>query len=89
MKDKDASPVFRSFDPDAELEITSRNLPHWFQVGAAMFVTFRTADSLPKEVLVRWQKELEHWLLARDLHSHSLSQRRLIGLCCIPQCWVG
>ena len=47
----DESPEFNSFDALAELEITERNLPHWFQVGAAIFITFRTADSLPKVVL--------------------------------------
>ncbi|WP_147869501.1 transposase [Stieleria maiorica] len=60
-------PIFRSFDPLAEVFITERNLPHWFQVGAAMFITFRTADSLPKEVVLRWQRELEQWLDANQL----------------------
>ena len=40
--------VFNSLDPEAEINISERNLPHWFQVGAATFVTFRTADSIPK-----------------------------------------
>lgn len=56
------SPVFRCLDRRAEIEKTQRNLPHWFQVGAAIFVTFRTADSMPTEVVLRFQQELEHWL---------------------------
>ncbi len=32
-----------------------------------MFITFRTADSMPKEVSIRWQRELEHWLTANQL----------------------
>ena len=36
--------VFQAFDPDAELEISVRDLPHWFQPGVAIFVTFRTFD---------------------------------------------
>ncbi|MCM2369473.1 transposase [Aporhodopirellula aestuarii] len=67
MSRDETSPVFRSLDPQADLEITERNLPHWFQIGAAMFITFRTGDSLPKEVLLRWQRELEHWLKANEL----------------------
>ena len=32
-----------------------------------MFITFRTADSMPKEVSIRWQRELEHCLTANQL----------------------
>jgi len=67
MPDDKTPAVFRSFDRQAEVEKSVRNLPHWFQVGAAMFITFRTADLLPKEVLIRWQRELEHWLKANEL----------------------
>ena len=56
------APVFRFLDRQADIEKTLRNLPHWFQVGAAMFVTFRTADSMPLEVVQRFQQELELWL---------------------------
>lgn len=58
---------FGLLDRSAEIQIKERNLPHWFQLGAATFITFRTADSLPKEVLVRWQGELEEWLQSRQL----------------------
>ena len=58
---------FNAFDRDSEIELSHRNLPHWFQVDAAMFVTFRTADSLPREVLLRIQRELEEWLLRQKL----------------------
>lgn len=72
--------VFGGFDPKAEVEVTERNLPHWFQPGVAMFVTYRTADSLPREVLDRWQKELEAWLSVRELSKElavSTVQRQL------------
>ena len=59
--------TFFPFDPDAEIEYSERNLPHWFQVGAATFVTFRCADSLPREVLFRMQREIEHWLSIKKL----------------------
>ena len=58
---------FKAFDPDAEIEFSQRNLPHWFQADAAMFITFRTADSLPREVLMRMQRELEEWLSIKKL----------------------
>lgn len=32
-----------------------------------MFITFRTDDSMPKQVIQRWQRELEEWLAARNL----------------------
>jgi len=53
---------FGSFDPDAEFDIEYRNLPHWFQPGAATFVTMRTADSMPRDVIARWRTELVQWL---------------------------
>ena len=59
--------VFHALDRDAEIELSERNLPHWFQVDAAMFITFRTADSLPKEVVLRWHRELQEWLESQHL----------------------
>ncbi len=62
-KNKSAGPVvFRCLDRQAEIVKTSRNLPHWFQAGSALFITFRTFDSMPKEVVRRWRAELEIWL---------------------------
>ena len=59
--------VFNALDRDADIEISVRNLPHWFQVDAALFITFRTADSLPKEVIVRMIAELQEWLRCHGL----------------------
>jgi len=59
--------TFNAFDRDAEIEFTQRNLPHWFQADAAIFVTSRTANSLPREVLIRMQSELEEWLATKKL----------------------
>ena len=52
---------FGFLDHLAEIEITEHNRPHWFQPGAAIFVTFRLADSLPREVVARYQAELVDW----------------------------
>ena len=58
---------FGLFDTKSETEISYRQLPHWFQSGVATFITFRTADSLPKEVLLQWQEELRCWLKSRSV----------------------
>ena len=50
------------FDPKAELLISEQLRPHWSQAGAIVFVTFRTADSIPKEVLHRWDREKDDWM---------------------------
>lgn len=67
MSSNESDVVFRAFDPEVEVDVRERNLPHWFQVGAATFITFRTADSMPKDVILRWQRELEQWLATRNL----------------------
>lgn len=54
--------VFGVFDRESEVDISTRNLPHWFQPGVAMFITFRTGDSMPKQVIDAWRHELCRWL---------------------------
>ena len=50
------------FDPHAELSIDEHYRPHWSQVGALVFVTLRTRDSIPKTVLQRWHQQKIEWL---------------------------
>ncbi len=50
------------YDKDSEVDIQSRFLPHWFQPGIAVFVTVRTIDSMPRDVVQKWQNELRQWL---------------------------
>lgn len=59
--------AFGAFDPKAEVDIRERNLPHWFQPGVAVFITFRTIDSLPREVIDRMRRELIDWLRIKGL----------------------
>jgi len=54
------------FDPKAELTISEHYRPHWSQAGAIVFITFRTADSIPKEVLDRWEREKRDWMRQHD-----------------------
>lgn len=56
-----------AFDPNAEFSIESRIRPHWSQAGAVVFVTFRTHDSIPADVIYRWQRENVEWLLAKGI----------------------
>jgi putative transposase len=52
----------RTFDPDAGVAIVERKLPHWAQAGTLYFITFRTSDSIPENLLRRWHAEREDWL---------------------------
>jgi len=58
------------FDPKAEHLIEECIRPHWSQAGAIVFITFRTADSIPKEVILRWEREKADWLARRRLVGH-------------------
>ena len=55
------------FDPKAELLIYEHCRPHWSQAGAVVFITFRTHDSIPREVVDRWEREKQAWLTS---HGH-------------------
>lgn len=50
------------FNPYCEIRVTQNRLPHWQQDGATCFVTFRLADSLPKEQLKQWLTQRDGWM---------------------------
>ncbi len=52
------------FDPRGDIEKTAHKLPHWQQGEVAIFVTFRLADSLPRELLDDWLRAREAFLAA-------------------------
>jgi REP element-mobilizing transposase RayT len=54
-------PGFRGLDPDLPIRIYHRHLPHWRQSGAAYFVTFRLADSIPQQQLLALKRWRELW----------------------------
>lgn len=54
------------FDPKADLLIYKHCRPHWSQSGTVVFITFRTQDSIPREVLERWDREKQEWLRLRE-----------------------
>ncbi len=53
----------RFFDPEDEVLITHRKLPHWSQEGSVVFITWRTSDSMPKAIVDRWRAERNRWLV--------------------------
>ncbi|HUY89174.1 MAG TPA: transposase [Pirellulales bacterium] len=53
------------FDPKGELQVRELCRPHWSQAGAVVFITFRTHDSVPREVVERWEREKQQWLRNR------------------------
>ncbi len=72
---------FRFFDPLAPLTITQGHLPHWDQAGATYFITWRTADSIPKAVWEQWRQRRNVWLLDRGIDPQQRDWRlRVEGL---------
>ncbi|MDZ4403847.1 transposase [Prosthecobacter sp.] len=62
------STTFQFFNPAAKVTITHGHLPHWDQANATYFITWRTADSIPREIWLRWREERDAWLLAHDIN---------------------
>lgn len=60
------------FDPKCDFHIYEHCRPHWSQAGAVVFITFRTQDSIPREVIQRWDREKQEWLRRRgwDTQNH-------------------
>ena len=50
------------YNPDFDVDEHRRNLPHWQQGEAWVFVTWRLGDSLPKVKLDQWKEERAIWL---------------------------
>jgi type I restriction enzyme R subunit len=54
--------AFGFFEPDEERLVVQRQLPHWSQPGTLCFITWRTWDSLPKQVLESLNADRAAWL---------------------------
>jgi hypothetical protein len=59
---------FELFDPEGEVRVSAGNLPHWYQPGVTYFITFRTEDSLPREVADLWYRRRDEWLRHHGLN---------------------
>jgi putative transposase len=67
------------FDHADEFTIIERRLPHWVQPGVVCFITFRTNDSMPKNVLIRWHREREQWLRKNGINPVASDWRRQLA----------
>jgi hypothetical protein len=61
------STLMKFFDPNDDLLITQRGLPHWAQDGCVVFITWRMNDSLPGDVLAAWRDQRNTWLTRRNI----------------------
>jgi putative transposase len=52
----------RVFDRDQPFSVIYRRLPHWSQAGTLCFITWRTWDSIPEQVLQTWIADRDAWL---------------------------
>jgi len=53
----------RFFNEFIEVRKTGQKLPHWEQPGATYFITWRLDDSIPQELMEKWTRERDEWLL--------------------------
>jgi len=60
---------FELFDPRAEYTVRQGALPHWYQPGVTYFVTYRTADSVPADLLRMWHARRDEWLRLHGIDS--------------------
>ena len=66
INDTGVTPVQDSiipFSSVSHIESSRRYLPHWQQAKATYFLTFRLADSLPKEKLDTLRNQRDAWIL--------------------------
>lgn len=49
-------------NPEEEIQKGAGKLPHWEQHGVCYFITFRLADSIPSELMVKWKKDRDEWI---------------------------
>ena len=69
------------FDPNETVSIIERKLPHWSQAGAVTFITFRTHDSMPQDVVERWRNDRWQWLRQHGINPRNPAWREeLSGL---------
>jgi REP element-mobilizing transposase RayT len=64
------------FDRKQEFAVFERRLPHWAQAGTICFITWRTWDSIPQAVLLKWLAERDAWLARHGVDTSALDWRR-------------
>lgn len=59
------------FDRNTEVGVIERRLPHWSQAATLAFITWRTWDSIPSDVLKAWLADRARWLTERGVEPMS------------------
>jgi REP element-mobilizing transposase RayT len=78
--------VFGFLDRQGDIDKQAgENLPHWFQAGSATFVTFRTADSMPRNAIERWRAELKRWLRDQGVSIENVTTTQSQTDSCSPE----
>jgi len=67
---------YEFFDPQREVTIYYRKLPHWDQPGVMCFITWRTVDPIPADVLQRWRVERAAWLRRHEIDPRAKNWRQ-------------
>ncbi len=70
--------AFQFFNPAQKVTITRGHLPHCDQQGAVYFITWRTADSIPKGVWVKWRADRDAWLARHEIDPTTQDWRRQV-----------
>ncbi len=66
-------PGFQPLDPEVQVGMRARRMPHWTQPGATYFVTFRLADSLSRRILDELREFKRCWesqVAVKSLEEH-------------------
>ena len=69
----------------SDLQGYHRHLPHWRKEGALYFVTFRLADSIPRDVMEAWTEDRRTWMAAHGLGVDLPEQLRKERYLAIPE----
>jgi putative DNA methylase len=67
----------RPLEAMSEETLTRRDLPHWYVPGAAHFVTYRLAGTIPQSVLRQWQNVRDQLLKRMPRTGSSTREHRL------------
>lgn len=67
--------LLRFFDPEDEVSVVERDLPHWMQAGTACFITWRTWDSIPEDWIDGWLSGRAAWLCRHGINPDSADCR--------------
>ena len=58
-------------DRNSDYTVIERRLPHWVQPGVVTFLTWRTEDSIPADVLKQLRLERFQWLRRHSINPHA------------------